>query len=276
MFSVATKEISGAGIGLRSQHYQTILSDKPEVNWFEALSENYFGNGGLPLYHLERVRRDYPITLHGVGMSLGSVDPLNYDYLQKLKQLVQRFEPFYVSDHLAWVSVNGQYLHDLLPLPYTEEALANFSDKVSEVQEFLGRRLLIENPASYLSFNCVDMTEWEFINELVDRTDCELLIDVNNVYVSAMNHGFDALAYIEAIPPEKVKEIHLAGYEDHETYLFDTHGYRVHPPVWDLYQQAIACFGAVPTLIEWDTDIPEFQVLLEEANKADRILEKYT
>jgi uncharacterized protein len=268
------KGISGAGIGLRSQHYQEILNDKPDVNWFEALSENYFGEGGLPLYHLEKIRENYPITLHGVGMSLGSATPLDPDYLVKLKSLVDRFEPAYVSDHLAWVSVNSNYLHDLLPLPYTEEALAIVSEHIIQAQDFLGRKLLIENPASYLSFNNSEMSEWEFIDGVINKTDCELLVDVNNIHVSATNHGFSATGYIDAIPSERVREIHLAGYEDHDTYLFDTHGYRVHAPVWDLYQTALERFGPVPTLIEWDTDIPDFTVLLEEAASADALLGK--
>lgn len=209
-------------------------------------------------------------------MSLGSVDPLNLDYLKKLKRLVQRFEPVYVSDHLAWVSVNNQFLHDLLPLVYTEEALENFSCKVIRAQEYLGRRLLIENPASYLGFKGGEFTEWEFINEVISRTDCDLLVDINNIYVSAVNHGFETSTYLEAIPKERVKQIHLAGYEEHDSYLFDTHGYRVHPPVWELYENAIERFGPIPTLIEWDTDIPEFDVLVEEANKAEQILRKTT
>lgn len=264
--------ISGAGIGLRSQHYQEILADKPEVNWFEALSENYFGDGGLPLYHLEKVREHYPITLHGVGMSLGSTSPVDHHYLAKLKRLIDRFEPAYVSDHLAWVSVDGHFVHDLVPFPYTEEALKNFVQNVMQAQDYLGRSLLIENPASYLGFNCADMTEWDFLQEVVARTECDLLIDVNNIYVSAVNHGFDALEYIKALPPERIKEIHLAGYEDHKEYLFDTHGYRVHPPVWELYRSALNYFGPVPTLIEWDTDIPGFNVLMEEASIAGKLI----
>ena len=265
-------EIAGAGIGLRSQHYQEIITHQPGVNWFEALTENYFGEGGLPLYHLEQVRMNYPITLHGVGMSLGSSDPVNRDYLTRLKRLDRCFEPVYISDHLAWVSVSGCYLHDLMPLPYTEEALNNVAANTIRAQDYLGRKLLIENPASYLSFNHSEMTEWEFINELVKKTDCNLLIDVNNIYVSSVNHGFEAIRYIEAIPADRVKEIHLAGYEAHANYLFDTHGYPVHSPVWELYKMAIKHFGPVPTLIEWDTNIPEFNVLVKEADKADRIL----
>ncbi len=272
MTRFTTAEISGAGIGLRSRHYRDILATKPPVPWFEVLSENYFGAGGLPIYHLEAVRADYPVTLHGVGMSLGSADPLNFDYLTRLKTLAEQIEPAWISDHLAWISVDGRHVHDLLPLPYTEESLAHFADRVSRVQDFLGRRLLIENPSSYMAYRTTDMTEWEFLQELVQRADCDLLFDVNNVYVSGHNHGFDPLEYLHALPAERVREIHLAGYEEHDDYLFDTHGYRVHPPVWDLYRKTIEHLGPVPTLIEWDTDIPEFDVLVDEANQAQKVL----
>lgn len=265
--------IAGAGIGLRSQHYQTILDNQPEVPWFEVLTENYFGAGGLPLHFLERVRRDYPVTLHGVGMSLGSADPLDRAFLSRLKVLASRIEPTHVSDHLAWISVDSRFVHDLLPLPYTEEALANFAAHVREAQDFLGRRLLIENPSSYMSYKEADMTEWEFLRELVALTDCDILFDVNNVYVSGTNHGFDPIEYLHALPEGRVKEIHLAGYEEQNNYLFDTHGHRVHPPVWDLYRATIEYLGPVPTLIEWDTDIPSFETLLDEAGLAQRVLD---
>ena len=267
-------QISGAGIGLRSQHYREILETKPPIPWFEVLTENYFGAGGLPLYHLEQVRADYPVTLHGVGMSLGSTDPLNFDYLKKLKTLAERIEPAWVSDHLAWISADGRYVHDLLPVPYSDEALKNISERIDQVQDFLGRRLLIENPSSYMGFRNVDMTEWEFLAALVAQTDCDLLFDVNNVYVSSVNHGFDPVEYLHALPDGRVREIHLAGYEEQDNYLFDTHGYRVHPPVWDLYQMTVRQLGQIPTLIEWDTDIPEFEVLMDEAAKAQRLLDK--
>jgi len=267
-----TSPITGAGIGLRSRHYQEILDTKPAIPWFEVLSENYFGAGGLPIYHLESIRERYPITLHGVGMSLGSADPLNFDYLARLKKLAKIIEPAYISDHLAWISIDGRYVHDLLPLPYTQEALVHFADRVDQVQDYLGRRLLIENPSSYMSFKEADMNEWEFLQELVNRTDCDLLFDVNNVYVSSKNHGFDPVEYLHALPAGRVREIHLAGYEEQDNYLFDTHGCRVHPPVWELYKITIKHLGPVPTLIEWDTDIPEFEVLVDEAGKAQKML----
>ncbi len=274
MTPIKTSSITGAGIGLRSRHYQEILDSKPDIPWFEVLSENYFGAGGLPIHHLERVREDYPVTLHGVGMSLGSADPLNFSYLTKLRNLAEKIAPVYISDHLAWISVDGRHAHDLLPLPYTEEALVHFSERVQQVQDFLGRRLLIENPSSYMGFKDVDMTEWEFLQELINRTDCDLLFDVNNVYVSGKNHGFDPIEYLHALPADRVKEIHLAGYEEQDNYLFDTHGYRVHPPVWDLYETTIKHLGPIPTLIEWDNDIPEFAVLVDEANQAQKVLDE--
>ncbi|MGK7876051.1 MAG: DUF692 domain-containing protein [Xenococcaceae cyanobacterium] len=266
--------IKGVGIGLRSPHYQDILTHKPAVPWFEVLSDNYLSPGGLPLHHLEQVRQDYPVTLHGVGMSLGSTDPLNLDYLAHLKRLAERIEPAYISDHLAWISVNGQYLNDLVPLPYTEAVIDRLAKRILQAQEFLGRRILIENPCPYVTFTDSTMPEWVFIQGLVEKADCDLLLDVNNIYVSATNHGFDPLDYLDAIPAKRVKEIHLAGYEEREDYLFDTHGYPVHPPVWQLYQAALERFGSVPTLIEWDTDIPGFEVLMAEASKAEEHLKK--
>lgn len=266
--------VTGVGLGLRAQHYQDILQSRPAVPWFEALSENYMGDGGPPLYHLEQVRQDYPITLHGVGMSLGSVDPLDYDYLAKLKGLMRRFEPAWVSDHLAWISTGQRYMHDLLPLPYTEEALAHLTTRIEQVQDFLGCRLLVENPSSYLAFTGDEMSEWEFIAALLKRADCDLLLDVNNLYVSAMNQSLDPTACLALVPADRVREIHLAGYEAKADYLFDTHGHPVHAPVWELYEEAIRQIGARPTLIEWDTDIPAFERLLVEARIAQNILDK--
>ena len=277
-FDVCPKQVptltKGAGIGLRSLHYQYILNQKPKVNWFEVISDNYFGDGGLPLYHLEKIRQDYLINLHGVGMSLGSSDPLNKDYLIRLKKLAARIEPDWVSEHLSWISVGGHYLNDLIPLLYTEEVMDNVASRILQVQDFLGRQILLENPSPYLTFTDSTMTEWEFVERLVKKADCYLLLDINNVYVNAINNGFDPLTYLDAIPGSRVKEIHLAGYEEREKYLLDTHGYPVHPPVWELYQEALARFGAIPTLIEWDTDIPSFEVLMAEATKAEGFLEK--
>jgi len=269
-----TTAIQGAGLGLRSPHYQHILTQKPAIPWFEVLSDNYLGAGGLPLHHLEQVRQDYPITLHGVGMSLGSTDSLNWEYLTRLKQLADRLEPAYISDHLAWISVSQHYLNDLVPLPYTEAALEHVAQRISQVQDFLGCSILIENPSPYLAFADSTLPEWVFSRELAEQTGCNLLLDVNNVYVGAVNHGFDPLDYLNALPAHRVKEIHLAGYEEREGYLFDTHGYPVHPPVWQLYEAALERFGPVPTLIEWDTDIPPFPVLQVEAGKAETLLQQ--
>lgn len=267
---MADSEIQGVGLGLRSSHYAEILSRSPAIPWFEALSDNYLG-GGLPLHQLTRIRERYPITLHGVGLSLGSVDPLNQVYLERLKALVDRVQPTFVSDHLAWVSQGGRYLHDLAPLPYTEEALVHVAERIQRVQDVLGRQLLIENLSPYVRFAGGDHLEWEFLRELARRADCFLLLDVNNVYVNAFNHGFDPLAYLDALPAERVKEIHLAGYEEEDSFLFDTHGRAVQDGVWALYRQALRRFPRVPALIEWDTDIPSLAVLMAEAAKAEAL-----
>ncbi len=265
--------LQGAGLGLRSVHYRLIERQKPAVPWFEILVDNYLGKGGAALEHLRRIRSDYPLSFHGVGMSLGSVDPLNQDYLAALKRLIAEFEPVLVSDHLAWVSVNHHYVHDLIPLPYTEETLQHFVSRVHHVQEILGRRILIENPSSYLSFRRSEIPEPEFLSAVARQTGCGLLLDVNNVYVSMHNQGLDPCEYIDRFPLQQVEEIHLAGYEQQQGYLFDTHGYRVRPPVWDLYRAVIGRLGPVPTLIEWDTDIPAFSVLEQEAAGAQAVLD---
>lgn len=260
--------LEGVGVGLRSQHYQTILNHSPEVPWFEALTDNYLNEGGYPLHYLERVREQYPLTFHGVGMSLGGTDPLDSNYLRSLKALIERFHPSLVSDHLCWTSFHGRHSNDLLPMPYTEEAVIHISDRIQAVQDFLQRRILVENVSSYLSYRVSDRSEAEFFVEVVQRADCDILCDINNIHVSARNHGFDALDYLDHLPGERIKEMHLAGYEDQGAFLLDTHGAAVHPPVWDLYRQALNKWGAIPTLIEWDTNIPEFEILMEEQRKA--------
>ena len=261
-----------AGIGLRAQHYRELLDTLPVVGWLEAHSENYFGLGGLPLHFLEQLRFHYPLSLHGVGLSLGSTDPLNLDHLGKLKSLIKRFEPALVSEHLVWSSVAGRFLNDLLPLPYTEEALRHVCDRIAITQEFLGRQILIENVSSYLQFKASDIPEWEFLAEVYRRSGCGILLDVNNIYVNSVNHDFDPLNYLRAIPRDAVQEIHLAGFDYYNNILIDTHGKPVYPEVWNLYRQTVRRFGRVPTLIEWDTDIPALSILLEEAHKADAIL----
>lgn len=260
------------GVGLRAPHYRDVLATQPDVGWFEVHSENYFGAGGPPHHYLEHVRADYPISLHGVGLSLGSADALNKRHLSRLKRLIARYEPGLVSDHLSWSAIGGRYLNDLLPLPYTEETLAHVAARVRKAQEFLGRELLIENPSTYLQYAHSTIPEWDFLAEVTRRADCGILLDVNNVYVSAFNHGFDPHAYLRAIPAERVKEIHLAGhtckcYPEGEI-LIDTHNTLVAEPVWTLYQETLTLFGPRPTLIEWDTDLPPLAVLLEEAARA--------
>jgi len=263
------------GIGLRAPHMREFLATLPKVGWVEVHSENYFGDGGQPLLMLERVRQHYPVSLHGVGLSLGSSDALNSEHLRRLKTLMQRIEPGFVSDHISWSSVEGRYFNDLLPLPYTEEALDLICDHIDQTQEFLGRRILVENVSSYLQYDHSTMAEPEFVAQVASRTGCGILLDVNNVYVSAVNHGFDAYSYLHAIPKAVVQEFHLAGYSKTETLLLDTHSAPVSDPVWALYDDALERFGAVPSLIEWDTDIPALAVLLNEAGKAEYLMEKH-
>ncbi|WP_250656242.1 DUF692 domain-containing protein [Alkalimarinus coralli] len=267
--------LCGAGVGLRSIHYQTILETLPDIPWFEALTDNYMGNGGLPLQYLEQIREHYPITFHGVGLSLGSLDPLDQGYIKKLKHLINRFKPQWVSDHLCWSSYDGIHGNDLFPMPYSEEALKHMANRIMQVQDALGQRIMVENVSSYVTYQSDEMTEWAFLAEVAKQADCDLLCDVNNIYVSAQNHQFDPLEYLEALPHERIREIHLAGYEDEGTHLLDTHGSAIHDPVWSLYKQVIEMIGPTATLVEWDTNIPSFDVLYSEAKKAAHILEQY-
>ncbi|HVR92272.1 MAG TPA: DUF692 domain-containing protein [Casimicrobiaceae bacterium] len=262
-----------AGIGLRAPHVARVRAERPHVGWLEVHSENYFVGGGPAIAALEGIRRDYPISLHGVGLSLGSADALDARHLTRLKQLASRIDPAAVSEHLCWSHVDGRHLNDLLPLPFTDEALALVCERVDAVQSALGRTLLVENVSAYVRFEGDAMSEWEFVAAVARRTGCKLLFDVNNIYVNAVNHGFDANSYIAAIPPDTVAEIHLAGFDASGECLIDTHGARVAPPVWELYRAAIARFGPKPTLIEWDTDIPPLEILLDEAAQAQTILE---
>jgi uncharacterized protein (UPF0276 family) len=262
-----------AGIGLRAPHYREILDTQPAIGWLEVHSENYFGDG-QPLSFLERIRRHYPLSLHGVGLSLGRAGTLDTEHLRKLKRLVERIDPGLVSEHLSWGAIDSRHLNDLLPLPYTEEALDRVCAHVGETQDFLGRRILIENVSSYVRWKHDTIPEWEFVAAAAQRTGCGLLLDVNNIYVSAINHGFDPRAYLAAIPGNRVEEIHLAGFDEAGECLIDTHGRHVSEPVWRLYRETIARLGPRPTLIEWDTDIPALSVLLDEAATAQHILEK--
>jgi uncharacterized protein (UPF0276 family) len=263
-----------AGIGLRAAHYREVLESRPAVGWLEVHSENYFGEGGAPLHYLERIRAHYPLSLHGVGMSLGSTDPLDLAHLAKLKALIARFEPGLVSDHLSWSSVGGRHFNDLLPLPYTEQALAHVARRVLQVQEFLGRRLLLENPSSYLQHAESAIPEWEFLAELARRTGCGILLDVNNVYVSARNHRLDAWRFIDSLPARHVAEIHLAGFTARDGILIDTHSRPVAAEVWALFARAVRRFGPRPALIEWDADLPPLAMLAAEAGHAQALLEE--
>jgi uncharacterized protein (UPF0276 family) len=264
-----------AGIGLRAQHHQAVLDHRPHVGWFEAHSENYFAAGGAQTWFLERIREHYPLSFHGVGLSLGSVDPLSVSHLANLKRIVARFEPALVSEHLAWGSLDGRCFNDLLPMPYTEEALRHLVARVAHVQEYLGRRILIENVSSYLEFRCSAMPEWEFLAALAERSGCGILLDVNNIYVAARNHAFDPDTYLSRMPPAAVAEIHLAGHSRNQyqgrEILIDTHGAPVCDAVWELYARALARFPTATVLIEWDTDIPALDVLVAEAHRADRV-----
>jgi uncharacterized protein len=263
-----------AGIGLRAPHYREIIDNCPCVGWFEVHSENYFGAGGQPHAFLEQIRSRYPLSLHGVGLGLGSTEALDLHHIDCLRRLIQRYEPGLVSEHLCWSAAGGRHLNELLPLPYTEEALTHICARIAQVQDYLGRRILIENISSYLRFRHSTIPEWSFLAEVSRRSGCGLLLDVNNIYVNAINHGFDPADYLAVIPADAVQEIHLAGFDDSGTCLIDTHGTRVSREVWVLYRDTIRRIGPRPTLIEWDTDIPAFAVLLGEARKAAVVLDE--
>lgn len=254
----------GFGLGLRTDHYQYILDHRPNVDWFEALSENYMVAGGKPKYFLHAVRRDYPIVLHGVSLSIGSCDPLNQDYLRSLADLAREVEPEWVSDHLCWTGVAGVNTHDLMPLPYTEEAIQHVADRIQQVQDFLQRRLLIENVSSYVSYAHSKISEWEFYSAVVERADCLMLLDINNIYVSSRNQDFNPSRYLQSIDPERVQQFHLAGHTDNGDHVIDTHDHPVRDEVWSLYREALRHFGPVSTMIERDDNIPPFEELLAE------------
>ncbi|MGJ8619330.1 MAG: MNIO family bufferin maturase [Methylophilaceae bacterium] len=261
----------GFGLGLRTDHYHEILETKPNVDWFEALSENYMVPGGKPLYFLDKIRADYPMVMHGVSLSIGSTTAFEQKYLIDLKNLADRIQPAWISDHLCWTGVHGQNIHDLLPLPYTEETVKHVVERVNIVQDFLGRQLLLENVSSYASYIDSTMTEWEFIHEIAERADCLLLLDVNNIYVSSFNHNFEPKAFVDGVPAKRVQQIHLAGHHNHGDYIIDTHDALVIEPVWDLYRYAISKFGAVSTMIERDDNIPVLSDLVGELQIARNI-----
>ncbi|MGE0498042.1 MAG: DUF692 domain-containing protein [Ramlibacter sp.] len=261
----------GFGLGLRTVHYDEILNGNPPVDWFEAVTENYLVPGGKPLRMLERIRERYPVVLHGVSMSIGGTDPLDMDYLRQHKALTQRIEPAWVSDHLCWTGVAGKNLHDLMPLPYTAEAVRHVAHRVARVQDFLGRRILLENVSSYMTYASSEMDEWEFLAAIATEADCEILLDINNIYVSAFNQGFDAATYLERIPAHRVRQFHLAGHDNCGDYIIDTHDAPVIREVWDLYAAAVRRFGPVATMIERDANIPPLAELVTELDEARRI-----
>ena len=261
--------LRGFGLGLRPSHYDGVLHEGHAIDWLEVISENYVGLGGQPLDFLERIRAQYPLVMHGVSLSIGSTDPLDLAYLQSLKQLSRSIEPSWISDHLCWTGVAGRNLHDLMPLPYTEEALELVVARVGQVQDILGRQLLLENVSSYLTYQDSEMSEWEFLNEVARQSDCAILLDINNIYVSSINHGFDAAAYLRAMPKSRVRQFHLAGHSNLGTHLIDTHDAPIAEPVWALYAEAVAHFGtAVPTMIERDDNIPPLAELVTELDRA--------
>ncbi|BDC50813.1 UPF0276 protein [Bryobacterales bacterium F-183] len=262
----------GIGVGLRLPHIGHILAERPVVSWFEIISENYMVDGGRPLQVLDQILEQYQVVQHGVSMYLGSAEKLNRDHLKRLKSLVRRTGTPWVTDHLCWGSVDGRYTHDLLPMPYTFEAAKWTAQKVRQAQDYLEVPVAVENVSSYAEFHVSEMTEWEFLNEVVERADCGVLLDVNNIYVSSQNHGFDAVEYLDAVPAERVMQIHLAGHSKFEKYILDTHDHPVVEPVWALYERAIERCGATPTLLEWDDQIPSFDELQHEAMKAAQYL----
>ncbi|WP_438044015.1 MNIO family bufferin maturase [Sorangium sp. So ce128] len=261
----------GVGVGLRIPHYRHIFEHRPRVDWFEIISENFMVDGGMPIANLERVLSSYRLVQHGVSLSIGSTDPLDFDYLRRLKALLARVGSPWVSDHLCWTGAHGINLHDLLPLPYTDEAVRHVAARARVVQDFLEVRLALENVSSYLTFTASRMSEWEFLSAVAEEADCGILLDVNNVYVSSYNHGFDPEAYIDGVPHHRIVQFHLAGHTHQGAYILDTHSDHVVDAVWALYRRAVARAGDVSTLIEWDDDLPSFEVLAAEAEKARTI-----
>jgi hypothetical protein len=267
----ATRPYLGFGLGLRTDHYEAILAEKPALDWLEILSENYMVDGGKPLHYLDRFRALYPLVMHGVSLSIGSGDALDRDYLDKLKALAERVQPQWISDHLCWTGIAGKNLHDLMPLPYTEEAVQHVAARVRQVQDHLGRQILLENVSSYVTYTQSAMSEWEFLSAVCEAADCLILLDINNIYVSSHNHGFDAMDYLRGVPASRVRQFHLAGHTHNGNIIVDTHDQPVIRDVWDLYADAMRLLGPVSTMIERDANIPPLDVLMAELDKARRI-----
>lgn len=277
--TVLTPEVStsgvrpfhGYGLGLRTEHFDAVLQENPVVDWFEIISENFMVAGGKPRHYLDAIRSRYPLAMHGVSLSIGSTDPFDMGYLRDLRNLVRHVEPIWISDHLCWTGNGGINSHDLLPLPYTEEAIAHVTARIGEVQDFLGREILIENVSTYVSFAGAEMEEAAFLAEIVQRSGCRILLDVNNIYVSSRNHGYDADAYVTQLPADRIWQIHLAGHSDYGDYVIDTHDHPVRKEVWDLYERTIRKIGPVTTMIERDDHIPPLGELVVELDEARRI-----
>jgi uncharacterized protein len=258
----------GFGLGLRTEHYHDLINTEQPVDWLEVLSENYMVAGGKPLYYLDKICERYPVVMHGVSLSIGSVDPLNKNYLQDLKKLSERINPKWISDHLCWTGTQGVNLHDLMPLPYTEEALAHLVARITQVQDFLGRRILLENVSSYLTYQHSTMLEWDFLSAVAKQADCLILLDINNIHVSAHNHNFNPSTYLHALPADRIQQIHLAGHLNKGDYSIDTHDHEIIDAVWALYAESLRRFGHISTMIERDDDIPALNILLAELQKA--------
>ena len=264
----------GFGLGLRAEYYSLIQETLPLVDWFEIITEDYLLPGGRPLDNLYKIREHYPLVMHGVSLSIGSTDPLDFAYLAEVKQLAANLEVPWLSDHLCWTGIHHQTSHDLLPIPYTEEALNHVVSRIADVQDFLGRQLVLENVSSYLTYRADELTEWEFLTEVVTRADCKLLLDVNNIFVSGFNHHFDPEVYLNAIPVDRVQQIHIAGHTNLGDMIIDTHDHAIIPPVWQLYQKALQRFGMITTLLERDDRFPPLPMLLNELNKTRQLARK--
>lgn len=273
MHTIPAKPL-GFGLGLRTEYYHLIETEKPAVDWFEVITEDYLIPGGRPLYHVEKIRRDYPMVMHGVALSIGSTDPLNWTYLRQVKTLAERLKPIWISDHLCFTGVNQTVSHDLLPLPYTQAVVDHVVDRVKQVQDFLDRQILLENLSSYLTYTDSDMTEWDFLNTIAERADCKILLDINNIYVSAFNHQFDPNDYLNGIAVNRVQQFHLAGHQNLGDLIVDTHDHHIIPDVWQLYESALKRFGFISTMIERDDRFPPFAQLMNELNKAKKIAQK--
>ena len=267
--------ITGIGIGLRTPHVKDLINGSQEINWLEVLADNYFADGGAVHQQLETIRHHYPITLHSVGMSVGSTDPIDNNYLSRIKVLAMRYQPTWISDHLCFTNAENIQSHDLLPLPFTEEAVKHTAQRITQIQDFLGEAIVIENVSSYLRYKHSTMSEAEFITAIVEQANCFILLDLNNVYVNQINHNENALNFIDNIPKERIKQLHLGGYQTKPKFLLDAHNHAVSEPVWELFSQFIQTALHIPTLIEWDNDIPTFNVLLEQVRQAQRIIDSH-